>query len=147
MKTLRQMQTEPWSFARLYATVGLPRSGKSTFCREVLMPNEYVVINPDNFRLVIHGQRFLSSAEPFVWASVYAAVDALLMTGHSVVVDATNITEVRREPWEKRGAEFILMQTTEEECIRRARSLRDDSIVPIIQRMAANCDWPEAIGR
>lgn len=131
---------------KLYATVGLPRSGKSTLCQK-LIPHGYVVINPDNFRLAIHGQRFLESAEPFVWAAVYTSVDALLRTGHKVIVDATNITESRRHPWKLRHAEFILMGTTEVECVKRALTTNDQYIIPHIQRMAKNCDWPKAIGR
>jgi predicted kinase len=130
----------------LYAMVGLPRSGKTTFCQKMLVPHGYVIVNPDNFRLAIHGQRFLASAEPFVWSAVYASVNALLLTGHKIVVDATNITEKRRKPWLDRHAEFILMGTTKEECLRRAWQTNDQVIIPIIERMATECDWPAAMG-
>lgn len=131
---------------KLYATIGLPYSGKSTLCSEYYMHNGYVVICPDNFREAIHGQRFIEEAESFVWASVYAAVDALLLTHHKVIVDACNISKKRREPWEKRGAIFILMGETEETCINRAAEENDSTIIPVIRRMAGECDWPKAIG-
>ena len=38
------------------------------------------------------------------------------------------------------------MKTTKEECLKRAELLNDEEIMPIIERMAAECDWPEAIG-
>lgn len=132
--------------SKLVVTVGLPRSGKTTYCNEVLKPQGFVIVNPDSFRLAIHGQTFLGSAEPFVWAAVYAAVDALRLAGHDVVVDGTHMTKKRREPWEQRGAEFVLMHTSEEVCLQRARLNAREDLIPIIERMAAECDLPEAIG-
>lgn len=126
---------------RLIATIGLPRSGKSTYCRG-LIEKGYAVVNPDSFRLAIHGQAFLASAEPFVWAAVYAAVDALLLAGNKVVVDATNITEERRRPWKQRGAEFIVIDTAVFTCIERARETNPD-LIPVIERMAAQWDWTQ----
>lgn len=132
---------------RLIATIGLPRSGKSTYCRG-LIEKGYAVVNPDSFRLAIHGQAFNPTAEPFVWAAVYAAVDALTLAGNKVVVDATNITEERRKPWKVRGAHFILIETGKDECVRRAVEESDGAhrdLVPVIERMAAQWDWPVKI--
>lgn len=103
-------------------------------------------MNPDSFRLAIHGQFFIGSAEPFVWAAVYAAVDALRHVGHDVVVDGTHMTKKRREVWEQRGAEFHLMHTTKEICLERAKASDREDLIPVIERMAKECDWPEAIG-
>lgn len=132
--------------SKLIAMVGLPRSGKSTFCNHTFKPQGFVIVNPDNFRLAIHGTTFNPPAEPFVWAAVYAAVDALLLTGHDVVVDATNITQKRREPWVLRKAEFHLMGTRKAVCLERAKSDGREELIPIIEKMAKDCDWPEAIG-
>lgn len=132
--------------ARLVVTVGLPRSGKTTHLNKVYKPMGYTIVNPDSFRLAIHGQRFIGNAEPFVWAAVYAAVDALLLAGNLVAVDATHMTKKRRDPWEQRGAELILMGTTEAECIQRAEAINDTEIVPVIKRMAKECDLRLAIG-
>lgn len=131
---------------QLIVTVGLPRSGKTTFCNELLKPKGFVIVNPDSFRLAIHGQVFIPSAEPFVWAAVYAAVDALRLAGHDVVVDGTHMTKKRRLPWEERGATFHLMETKAEVCIARAVATGRDELIPVIQRMAKECDWPAAIG-
>lgn len=122
--------------SKLLVTVGLPRSGKTTICNEKYKPMGFAIVNPDSFRLAIHGQRFIASCEPFVWASVYAAVDALLLAGNDVIVDATCVSEKRRLPWRERGAEFVLVDTAKDECIRRAESLGDSYIIPIIERMA-----------
>lgn len=131
---------------RLVVTVGLPRSGKTTFCKEVMKPRGFVIVNPDSFRLAIHGQVFIPAAEPFVWAAVYAAVDALRLAGHDVVVDGTHMTKKRRDPWEQRGAIFHLMETKREICIQRAVTSGREDIIPVIERMAKECDWPAAIG-
>ncbi len=120
----------------LLAMVGLPRSGKSTICRNTYLPQGYAIVNPDNFRLAIHGQRYVSQAEPFVWACVNAAVDALLLSGNKVVVDATNLQSDRRATWARRGARFVVVDTPKEECIRRAQVENDDYIIPVIERMA-----------
>jgi len=125
---------------RLIVTVGLPRSGKTTFARSLGCP----IVNPDSVRLALHGQRFAAVAEPFVWAITYLMVEALRMAGHeTIVVDATNTTAKRRKEWEARyGAEveWKIIETSPEECIRRARALDDEYIVPVIERMAAEWD-------
>lgn len=131
---------------QLVVTVGLPRSGKTTFCNEVLKPKGFVIVNPDSFRLAIHGQIFIASAEPIVWAAVYVAVDALRLAGHDVVVDGCHMTSKRREPWEQRGAAFHLMETKAEVCIARAIATERKDLLPVIERMAKECDWPSAIG-
>jgi len=126
-------------------TVGLPRSGKTTWARSTVWP----IVNPDSIRLAIHGQRFVALAEPFVWATAFTMAEALLRAGHdTVVVDATNITKARRKTWVDRFKDrcavgYHVVTTPAEECIRRARSLGDEGIIPVIQRMAAECEMPD----
>ena len=80
----------------LIAMVGLPRSGKSTWAKKAGHP----IVSPDAIRLALHGQRFISEAEPFVWAIAKAMVRALFLAGHSaVILDATNNTRKRRDEW------------------------------------------------
>jgi predicted kinase len=57
----------------LILTVGLPRSGKSSWSRQQTFP----VVNPDSIRLALHGLRFAPEAEPFVWAIDTNQVDLL----------------------------------------------------------------------
>ena len=105
---------------KLIGMIGLPRSGKSTFCHQYLKPLGYVIVNPDSYRLALHGQPYIKNAEPTIWAAITLTVDALLMTNQYVVIDATNITEVARDPWKKRGAEFIHIDTHVNVCLLRA---------------------------
>jgi predicted kinase len=128
---------------RLVVLVGLPRSGKTTWARQQGQP----IVNPDSIRYALHGQRFFGPAEPFVWAMAYAMTDALFRAGHdTVIVDATHTTHKRRELWRgiasASNAEYGLhvVATPPEECMGRARSLDDEEIVPVIERMAREWD-------
>lgn len=118
----------------LICTVGLPRSGKTTWARSQAWP----IVNPDSIRLAIHGQRFVSDAEPFVWATAKVMVRALFLAGHqTVILDATNSTRKRRSEWfDERWATFFkVIGTSKEECLSRAND--DAEIHPVIERMAA----------
>lgn len=120
----------------LIAMVGLPRSGKTTYVQNVLKPKGYVSVCPDDVRKVIHGQTFIASAEPYVWATVYAMVDALRLSGHKVVVDACNVSRRRREPWTQRHAAFIVIPTSADVCLSRTAEM---TLVGAIKRMKK--DW------
>jgi predicted kinase len=127
---------------KLHVTIGLPRSGKTTWARTTGWP----IVNPDSIRLALHGQRFYGPAEPLVWATAYLMVEALRLAGHDhIVVDATNVSAKRRSEWESRYAgavEWQVVDTSPGECIRRARAEGDEAIIPIIERMAAEWDLP-----
>lgn len=84
------MDTVPRARGHLLYTVGLPRSGKSTCCALWLHQHDdrpgtraaRVVLSADDFRLALHGQPFVPSAEPFIHAAVKLAAEALLLSGH-----------------------------------------------------------------
>lgn len=122
----------------LVLTVGLPRSGKSTWAMQTGFP----VVNPDSIRYALHGQRFIPEAEPMVWAMARYMVRSLFIAGHSIVIlDATNTKVHRREEWQAHEWEtfYKCFPTPAEECIRRALALDDSYIIPVIERMAA--EW------
>lgn len=128
----------------LYVTVGLPRSGKSTWAKK----NGNPIVNPDSIRLALHGQRFAPQAESFVWAMAFLMIDALFLAGHhTVIVDACHATEKRRllyrEKYDGRGINvvFQFFRTPKEVCIERARGIGDPEIIPVIERMAAEQDF------
>ena len=119
----------------LIATVGLPRSGKSTWAKK----QAYPVVNPDAIRLALHGQRFVANAEPFVWAMAKVMVRALFGAGHKhVILDATNVSRKRRDEWKSKewGLFFKVIDTGSITCVARAMAEKDEEILPVIERMA-----------
>jgi len=126
----------------LICTVGLPRSGKSTWAKQQGVP----VVNPDSIRLAIHGQAFIASAEPVVWAVAKYMVKALFLAGHdTVILDATNVSRRRRDEWRSNewNTVFKVILTEKEECIRKAVENKQPELVDVIERM---CRSFEPIG-
>ena len=120
---------------KLSMTVGLPRSGKSTFCKSLNVP----IVNPDSVRLALHGNAFIYDAEPMVWAITKYMVISLFIAGHTeVVLDATNTSVKRRDAWiDSRWARaFHVFNTTKETCIERAQESGRPDLVPIIEGMS-----------
>lgn len=126
---------------KLHMMVGLPRSGKSTCAAN----SGYPIVCPDAIRLALHGQRWRSESEPMVWAAAHLMVDALFHAGHKdVVLDACNVTEARRKEWESTqyACVFHVVDTSKEECIKRALESGMPDLLPVIERMAAQWSPP-----
>lgn len=120
-------------------TVGLPRSGKSTWASKQNVP----IVNPDSIRLALHGHRFLPEAEQMVWTMAKYMVKALFLAGHdTVILDSTNTTKLRRDDWKSKEwvREFIEITTSKEECLERA--IDDKDIQPIIIGMSNEYQKP-----
>lgn len=80
----------------LYITIGLPRSGKTTWAKRQLIPT----VNPDSIRLAIHGKAFDLKHENLVWWHAKIMTESLFRAGHEkVILDATNVTKARRDAW------------------------------------------------
>ena len=129
----------------LILTVGLPHSGKSTWAIQQGFP----IVNPDSIRLALHGQAYIQEAEGFVWQIAYLMARALFIAGHeTVIIDATNISEKRRNQWAGRfpNARVVLekFNTSKEECIERAKKNNRPDLIPIIEKMAANIEPNDA---
>lgn len=119
----------------LIMMVGLPRSGKSTYAKNLGFP----VVCPDQIRLALHGQRHCPPAEPMVWAIAKYMVRALFGAGHDeVVLDATNYKRRSRDEWRSVNwtRKFIHIQTPTDKCIQRAHATAQPDLVPVIERMA-----------
>jgi len=118
----------------LICTVGLPRSGKSTWARRQRFP----IVNPDSVRLSIHGTPFVASAEPLVWAIVKVMVSSLFEAGHNyVILDATCINKQSRIQWMSSQWKTYFKVITEpvNVCIERARKDGREDLIPVIERM------------
>lgn len=131
---------------KLICTVGLPRSGKSTWAKKMREERGWPTVNPDAVRYALHGQRYAARAEPMVWAVVAIMIRSLFIAGHKVVVlDATGNTRKRRDSMA--GDDWVLyykvIDTAKEICIERARAKDDDVIIPVIERMAEQHESPQ----
>ena len=132
----------------LIVTVGLPRSGKSTWVKEVTKQLHCPIVNPDAVRFAVTGQRFVKSAEPTVWMVVRYMVRALFEAGHNtVILDATNTTKERRRFWldecrqgfygDDARVSFVVFDTSAEVCKQRALDSGMEDLLPIIDSMDA----------
>lgn len=119
---------------RLLLTVGLPRSGKTTWAME---QRGVPVVCPDAIRYALHGQRFQALAEPFVWAIALVMVRALFAYHDTVIVDATHTTRKRREFWksDEWDREYVTDFGDFALCMERALAEGDSTILPVIERM------------
>jgi len=129
----------------LIMMMGLPRSGKSTIAALIRdeLPNS-AIVEPDAVRLAMHGERYIESAEPYVWATSYVMVEALFRAGtETVIIDSTSMSEGARKSWLKRFGhlddvviDVVHVETPREVCIDRAYETLQDDLVPVINRMA-----------
>ncbi len=123
----------------LICTIGLPRSGKTTWCRAMAAAYGWPIVNPDSVRLAMHGQRYAAEAEGLVWATVHIMIKALFLAGHeTVLLDATNTSRKRRDVMQSADWQtaFHHIATDEQECMIRAAAAGDDLIQPVIMRMS-----------
>ena len=105
----------------------------------------WVRVCPDDVRRVLHGRAHHPPAEPLVWANAELTVRALLLGGHTVVVDATNTTSRRRAPWlrvardQEVTIEAFVLEMPKAECHERNRASADPVPAEVIDRM--NEQW------
>ena len=125
----------------LVMTVGWPRSGKTTWAKETGHP----IVSPDAIRLAIHGQAYIGSAEPIVWAIAKTMVAALFEAGHErVILDACNNSAMRRKEWLSRRWKrvFMVVDTPAVTCVERAKADGREELIPVIERMADQYEPP-----
>lgn len=118
----------------LILTIGLPRSGKSSWAQQQGIP----MVNPDSIRLALHGERFIEDIEPMVWCLAKYFVKSLFIAGHdTVILDATNLTKERRDFWESKDwiCHAKCFNTPKLTCITRAINDHREDLIPIIEKM------------
>jgi len=136
------------SMKNLILTVGLPRSGKSTWCSYRMKTTP--VVSPDAIRMALGCYPFVQEREPEVWESARVMVASLFIAGHSlVIVDATNLRKVKRIWWSNAldvpdlKVSCVVFKSDKDECIRRALETKQDYLVPVIEMMSEGIDWPD----
>ncbi len=88
------MSDKPW----LVVTVGLPGSGKSTFCRKLAKATGTVILESDALRRALFETPTHETEESTIlFDALYGAAQQLLEDGASVIIDATNLRERDRQ--------------------------------------------------
>jgi hypothetical protein len=158
---------------KLFFTVGLPRSGKSSYAREWIkgdlppicgdeydalewrLPGERprVVICGDDVRTGLHGYSFLPQAEGFVFAIMDVAIRSLLIGGYDVLVDETSTTPetIKRYLRIDINAEPVFIDTPASVCQMRAMQDGKPYLAGPIDRMAKQlqelrANWDSIVG-
>lgn len=132
----------------LLMTIGLPRSGKTTWVKRNLNPED-VIVSGDEIRKIVYGQRFWEDGETLMLAISSLFMRMLMEQGKTIIVDECNVTRKCREPILEMAKRYgyyaigAIFPTPKEECLRRADITNDDIIKPVIERMAANYQAPE----
>lgn len=123
----------------LIMTVGLSRSGKSTWARKQPHPK----VEADAIRLALHGQIYVKEAEDHVWAIAKTMVKALFLAGHhTVILSNTHLTPESRNNWRSDDwdVKFKLFGCTPSICKERAQASGREDLMPIIDFMANKMD-------
>lgn len=125
----------------LICTVGLPRSGKSTWAQKTKLP----IVNPDGIRLALTGRRWYGPIEYEVWATARTMVRALFLGGNKIIVlDSTNFQLRQRDTftpspdcdWTRY---FVVFNTSVEVCKERAKRTYPE-LEEIIDQIASKWD-------
>lgn len=127
----------------LHATIGLPRSGKSTFCNEwVTKGPKRVIVCSDDIRKSLHGRRYELLAETMVFAIKHIMTRSLLNRGFSVIVDGTHSSEIsiQRLLEIDKDTNFHYIDTDKTTCIQRAIKDNQDDLIPAIERINGNIE-------
>jgi predicted kinase len=126
--------------ATLVLTMGLPRSGKSSWA----IAQDRPVVNRDAIRLALHGQAYLQEAEDMVTVLEDNMVRSLIIAGHStVIIDACHLNNKHVKRWKDfkcMGLHVIHViyerfPTSAKECVLRAMVGDRKDLIPVIERM------------
>lgn len=111
--------------AKLLVLSGLPASGKSTYAEETVAQGNWVRLNRDLLRTMLHFKKWSGRHEGITVDCEKALTRALLTLGHNVVIDDCNLNPKNKETWstiaKECGASFEHkhIDTSWEECVVR----------------------------
>lgn len=130
---------------KLFFMIGLPRSGKSTLCRSLVISasgNPKVIVCADDIRESMHGEVYRKEAETMVSAVEIIMIRALLKGGFDVYVDETNTSRFSIEKLLRIDIDAtpIIMKADKDTCISRAHATHQSYLVPVIEKCAKNIE-------
>jgi hypothetical protein len=119
---------EPTARPVLLMLSGLPGSGKSYLARRLQPHLSATIIETDDVRHVLFPQpRYTGAENAWVYAVCHALIARLLAQGRSVIFDATNLIERKREILyhiaERTGAKLVIVRTVAPEDVIERRLL------------------------
>jgi len=129
----------------ILGTVGLPRSGKSTFVSKIMDRRNFAIVSRDSIRLNLYGHRFFQPGESMVKAISETMFRSLVDRGCDIILDETNLNIDARYYWQKLVKEkifWIHVNTKSEKCKERAIITSQSELVPIIESMEKSFEKP-----
>ena len=129
---------------KLILTVGLPRSGKSTWALEQGVP----VVAGDAIRLALFGKLWWEPGEHQIMATARTMVRSLFFAGHSVVIfDSLNVTKASRRFWLPTSdcmwdLDYKVIGEKPKVCIDRAIKSHQVYLIPVIERAVSEWQQP-----
>lgn len=126
----------------IYMMVGIPGSGKSTWIREHIEPS-WIVLSPDAILEQRYNYEWTPERASEAWAESYRHFGALLLSGTTIVWDATFISPIIRAAilHTSKGAGYrvvaVFFDTPVDVCVERnATRAREPVPESTIRRMA-----------
>jgi predicted kinase len=130
----------------LVLTVGLPRSGKSTWARLARSGGPGItVVESDAVRKALGVFPFVPEREREVWKQVETTIATLFAARTPVVIlDSTSTTKTRRRKWINPAwrLAYKFFPVSAEVCKMRASMDDRADLLPVITRMAAELEPP-----
>jgi len=134
--------------SKIYVTVGLPASGKSTYCEQYKYNKDWVVLSSDEIRAEL-GDVNDQSKNELVFKILHQRIKDDLRAGKNVIYDATNLSRKKRVHFlnnELKGISCekicVLFATPYEFCL--ANNCARDRHVPeeVLERMYKSFETP-----
>ena len=134
---------------KLFLLVGLPASGKSTFCESFKNSKNTVILSSDLIRKELFGNEECQKNNQLVFKTLHKRVEEALKNGKDVVYDATSLTKKLRanivSTFRDDASKIICVyfDVSLKECIKRNKK-RDKKVpIKIMKNMAKRLEEPE----
>ena len=80
----------------LIVLCGVSHAGKTTYAKQINKSNKYKIINTDNIRIKLHGDRKIKNDEPVVWKEFDKQKNDAINNHENVILDACHLSSQAR---------------------------------------------------